>query len=132
MLVIAGKPSAFAQVLLTAPAVDAFSARMAQPCYADSLAERKSLRSCPEPIYYPHDLMSRNNRMSRKRQLTFDNVKVRAADAAGPYPDPDFSRAGEGSGSSIHLRGADSTGAHSFKHHRFHDFPLLQRKLIAG
>jgi hypothetical protein len=35
--------------------------------------------------------MSRDDRMPRERQLTFDNVKVRAADAAGPYPDPDFS-----------------------------------------
>jgi hypothetical protein len=93
-LVIAGKPSAFAQVLLTAPAVNAFPARMAQPCYADSLADLKSLRSCPELIDYPHDLMSRDDRMSREGQLTFDNVKVRAADAAGPYPDPDFRRAG--------------------------------------
>jgi hypothetical protein len=38
--------------------------------------------------------MSWNERMSKERQLTFDNVKVRTADAAGPYPDPDFSRAG--------------------------------------
>jgi hypothetical protein len=38
--------------------------------------------------------MSRDDRMSRERQFTLDNVKVRAADAAGPYPDPDFSWAG--------------------------------------
>jgi hypothetical protein len=38
--------------------------------------------------------MSRDDRMSRERQFTFDNVKVCAADAAGPYPDPDFCSAG--------------------------------------
>jgi len=38
--------------------------------------------------------MSRDDGISKERQLTFDNVKVRAADAAGSYPDPDFCRAG--------------------------------------
>jgi hypothetical protein len=42
VLMIAGKTRAFAQVLLTSPAENAFPARMAQPCYANSLAERKS------------------------------------------------------------------------------------------
>jgi hypothetical protein len=38
--------------------------------------------------------MSGDEWMPKERQLTFDNVKVRAADAAAPYPDPDFPRAG--------------------------------------
>ena len=95
MLVIAGKPGAFAQVFPAVAAVNAFSARMAQPRYTDPLPERESRRSFPEPVHYPHDLMSRNDRMTGKGQLAFDNVKVSSADAAGPHPDPHFPGTGE-------------------------------------
>jgi hypothetical protein len=91
-----------------------------QPCDADTVAERESrtrrravgliavcaraegalsgaadvhvIRTRPDRVDDPDDLMTRHDRRLRERKIPFDNVQVRAADAACTHTDSKLAR----------------------------------------
>src|SRR5712692_4101426 len=73
---------ALAQVLSTSPTVTAFAARATQPGGANTLSFLESVCVTSDLRDFSHDLMTRNNRRTSHRQVTFYHVQIRASDAA--------------------------------------------------
>jgi hypothetical protein len=79
---IAAKRGGVAEVLAPVLAVPAGSVCAADPRYPDARS-RWQLRGCTVHNF-SNNLMSGNERRSPLREFTFDDVKIGAADAAGP------------------------------------------------
>ena len=81
--VVAGEPGAVAKVLATTEAIATFAAGPTQPGNPDSIADSEALRPLPRPDDTANDLVSRNKRQLRLRQLTIEDVEVGATNATG-------------------------------------------------
>jgi hypothetical protein len=67
---------------------------MAQPRNADTLTHAPPLYASPDHIDPADDLVARNDRHLRVRQLAIDDMQVRAADAAGGHLHSNLARPG--------------------------------------
>lgn len=69
---------------------------MVQPGDSDALTRLESGCIPAEPFHDADHLMTRNDRMARKRELSFDDVKIRPTNAAGPDANANLPAAGFG------------------------------------
>lgn len=67
---------------------------MPQPWNADALAQLETADALAQCIDPPDDLVARNDRQRRRRQLAIDHVQVGAAHAAGQHLDAQLAGAG--------------------------------------
>jgi hypothetical protein len=67
---------------------------MAEPRNADALTNAQSLNSCPNRVDPAYDLMTRNDRHLRVRQLAIHHMQVRTADSASGHLDSNLPRPG--------------------------------------
>src|SRR5207249_7414514 len=87
---VAREARPLAEVFPSPCAVTAGAAAPAEPRHADAVARRESARSVARLDHGPDDLMSWNEGQLRLRQLTVDDVKVRAAHTAGRHAQEDL------------------------------------------
>jgi molybdopterin-guanine dinucleotide biosynthesis protein A len=94
VLIPSGKARVRAEVLVSANAEPASAARLAEPCDADAVADRKALGAGPEGFYDADDLMSGNDALPMYRQVALGDVEVRPAHGTRARADAHLSVAG--------------------------------------
>jgi hypothetical protein len=85
---VSGKGRRVAKVFQTVPAIPAASIHAAHPGDPHAGAHRQLRGGAARD--FSHDLMARDERLTQRRQLSFDDVQVGAADAAGADPQQNF------------------------------------------
>jgi hypothetical protein len=87
---VSGKNRLVAEVLLAVMAVPAFAIDATHPGNAGTRSQRKLGSSAFDD--FSHDLMAGNKTWSKRRKISFDDVKVSAAHSASDDPQQHMSR----------------------------------------
>jgi hypothetical protein len=85
-----------AQVFLVGATVPAYAAGRPEPRYSNAIPRCNSGYTFPHADYGAYDLVPRNDRRPRMRQLAVDHMEIGAAHAAGADFDYDLARGGMG------------------------------------
>ena len=124
-----GEARKFTQILPAVSAVFAGAAGIMEPWDTHAVPFTEAARTLTSGFYDTHDLMSGNNGQPGRRQLPFDDMKVRKAQPAGFHPDTYFTKPGLRFG---RLHGSQRSFPNVgglFQHHRAHDFPTSDLRL---
>ena len=91
---VSGEERAIAEIFLSAHAIGADAAGVAEPRNADALAHAQPLDAGPDRIDPADDLVARDDRHLRVGQFAIDDMQIRAADAAGGHFHSNLARPG--------------------------------------
>ena len=120
---IAGEPRTVAEVLPAGPAVAARPAGPRQPGHTHPVPRGEPVRAGAALRDLAHDLVPRDERQLRVRELTVDHVEIGSADAAGPHAQQHL----PGSGPGNRCRGPAQVPARSVEQHGQHRQPRRRR-----
>lgn len=98
VMIVAGEARIGAEILAFPPAAGALAAGLAQPCDADALARREARGSRTASRNLANDLVARHYSRMARRQISFSDMQIGAANTAGSHTHEDlaFGRLGVG------------------------------------
>ena len=106
---VARELGCIAQILPIRAAIFAAAAGFTEPRNSHPLTQGRLPNALSERLDASHDLMARNDRISKLRELTVDDVQIGAAHRACFHPDANLARLGFWIGALLQDQGSSCT-----------------------